>query len=85
MKRHIFNTFILGFAIASCTDPFMGQTATDHVAPGPIKNAKVINLEGVLLSPTIFRRTKIYSISKRLTNETKTSSLKIRLRYIPIL
>ena len=63
MKRHIFNTFILGFAIASCTDPFMGQTATDHVAPG----------------------TKIYSISKRLTNETKTSSLKIRLRYIPIL
>ena len=30
MKRHIFNTFILGFAIASCTDPFMGQTATDH-------------------------------------------------------
>ena len=45
MKRHIFNTFILGFAIASCTDPFMGQTATDHVAPGPIKNAKVINLD----------------------------------------
>ena len=70
MKRHIFNTFILGFAIASCTDPFMGQTATWRV---------------VLLSPTIFRRTKIYSISKRLTNETKTSSLKIRLRYIPIL
>lgn len=49
MKRHIFNTFILGFAIASCTDPFMGQTATDHVAPGPIKNAKVINLEGSAL------------------------------------
>ena len=69
MKRHIFNTFILGFAIASCTDPFMGQTATDHVAPGPIKNAKVINLEGSAL----------------ITNETKTSSLKIRLRYIPIL
>ena len=27
----------------------MGQTATDHVAPGPIKNAKVINLEGSAL------------------------------------
>lgn len=46
MKRHIFYTLILGLVIASCTDPFMGQTATDHVAPGSIKNPKVTNLEG---------------------------------------
>lgn len=45
MKRHIFN-ILLGLMIVSCTEPFMGQTATDDVAPGPIKNARVTNLEG---------------------------------------
>ena len=45
MKRHIFTILTLGIAMA-CTDPFMGQTATDSVAPGPIKNPQVTNLEG---------------------------------------
>lgn len=46
MKRSIFTILTLGLAFASCSEEFTGQPATDHIAPGPVTNVRVTNLEG---------------------------------------
>ena len=48
MKRllYIVTTFLLVVLFNGCKEEFVGQPATDNVAPGSIRNPRVENLPG---------------------------------------